>query len=240
MSNNRSALFLGATGAVGKALLIDLLKSGNYKTITTIGRREFEYNGPNKEALIQKVVSFEKLDDHKEAFTGSYDTVFCTLGTTRADAGSVENFVKIDKDYVINAAKLIRQQNPSEDLHFLYCSSAGANPKSSFLYMKTKGEIEQELTEIGFNKVTIFRPGVLKADRVRYNFRYIELLFVLFVNLIDYVIPRKAIVHVDVVGRAMRKVATEEVEFEDYEITLADNGTLIETANHKKIHEIAS
>lgn len=132
--------------------------------------------------------------------------------------------------------------------------------------MKTKGEIEQELTEIGFNKVTIFRPGVLKADRVRYNFRYIELLFVLFVNLIDYVIPRKAIVHVDVVGRgkflsfffllsfpflsfylfymyytlAMRKVATEEVEFEDYEITLADNGTLIETANHKKIHEIAS
>ncbi|CAB4416654.1 unnamed protein product [Rhizophagus irregularis] len=171
MSNNRSALFLGATGAVGKALLIDLLKSGNYKTITTIGRREFEYNGPNKEALIQKVVSFEKLDDHKEAFTG---------------------FIRYRILY-------IRQQNPSEDLHFLYCSSAGANPKSSFLYMKTKGEIEQELTEIG-----------------------------------------KAIVHVDVVGRAMRKVATEEVEFEDYEITLADNGTLIETANHKKIHEIAS
>jgi oxidoreductase len=113
----------------------------------------------------------------------------------------MENFVKIDKDYVINAAKLIREQNPTADLQFLYCSSAGANPDSSFLYMKTKGEIERELAEIGFNKVTIFRPGFLKADRVRVNFSYIELLFVLLVNLFDYVIPKKAIVHVDIVGR---------------------------------------
>jgi hypothetical protein len=81
MTTDRSALFLGATGmaivyiyicayvycilqcliasfckkitgAVGKTLLIDLLKSGTFKTITTIGRREFEYNGPNKEALV--------------------------------------------------------------------------------------------------------------------------------------------------------------------------------------------
>jgi len=240
MSTNKNALFLGATGAVGKTLLIDLLKSGTYKTITTIGRREFEYNGPNKEALIQKVVSFEKLDDHKEAFAGPYDTVFCTLGTTRAEAGSVENFVKIDKDYVINAAKLIRQQNPSTNLQFLYCSSAGANPNSSFLYMKTKGEIEQELVEIGFNKVTIFRPGFLKADRVRFNLSYIELLFIILVNLLDYIIPKKAIVHVDTVGRAMRRVATEEAEIEYPDITIRDDGNLIETINHQTIHEIGS
>ncbi|GBC04207.1 hypothetical protein RclHR1_05570008 [Rhizophagus clarus] len=238
MSAERSALFLGATGAVGKTLLVDLLKSGSYKTITTIGRREFEYTGPNKEALIQKVVSFDNLDDHKEAFAGSYDTVFCTLGTTKAEAGSAENFVKIDKDYVINAAKLIKQQNPSVDIQFLYCSSTGANANSSFLYMKTKGEIERELAEVGFNKIAIFRPGFLKADRVRANVSYFEILFVFLISLLDYIVPKKAVVHVDVVGRAMRKVATEEAEYEDPDIIILDNGTLIETINHKRIHEI--
>lgn len=129
--------------------------------------------------------------------------------------------------------------------------------------MKTKGEIERELAEIGFNKVTIFRPGFLKADRVRVNFSYIELLFVFLVNLFDYVIPKKAIVHVDIVGKgkflgfiffpflffylfyiyytlAMRRVATEETEFEEPDITIVDNGTLIETINHQKIHELGS
>jgi oxidoreductase len=79
----------------------------------------------------------------------------------------MENFVKIDKNYVINVAKLIREQNPSADLQFLYYySSARANPDSSFLYMKTKGEIKRELTEIGFNKVTIFCPGFLELELV--------------------------------------------------------------------------
>ena len=35
----------------------------------------------------QRVVDFEKLDQHKEEFSG-FDVVFCCLGTTRSAAGS--------------------------------------------------------------------------------------------------------------------------------------------------------
>jgi hypothetical protein len=43
---------LVCTGAIGKALLLDLLESGTFKTVIAVGRREFEYDGPNKGALV--------------------------------------------------------------------------------------------------------------------------------------------------------------------------------------------
>jgi len=93
--------------------------------------------------------------------------VFCTLGTTRAQAGSASRFVEIDKGYVISSAKIIKQQNQDRDIHYLYCSTTGANKNSSFLYPRTKGEIEHELGDVGFKRVTIFRPGFLKVEEER-------------------------------------------------------------------------
>ena len=39
-------------GAVGKTLVRDLLHNGGFSKITTVGRREFEYDGPNKDILV--------------------------------------------------------------------------------------------------------------------------------------------------------------------------------------------
>ncbi|XP_020604447.1 oxidoreductase HTATIP2-like [Orbicella faveolata] len=42
-----------------------------------------------------------------------------------------------------------------------YISSQGAKSSSLFLYLKTKGEVEDALKEMHFPKTSIFRPGVL-------------------------------------------------------------------------------
>ena len=126
-----------------------------------------------------------------------YSTVFCTLDAT---AKSAEDFVKT-KDYVINSAKLIKRQNPSTNLNFLYCSSTGANIYSPFLYLKTKGEIEKGLCEIGFKRVSIFRPAFFITDK-DYD-QWVKRLFVKLINLIDYVVPKRVNVSVDMVSRGM-------------------------------------
>ncbi|CAI2188446.1 13796_t:CDS:2 [Funneliformis geosporum] len=228
MSSGKSALVLSTTGAIGKSLLRDLLKSGAFRTVTTIESKMFEYNGPNKEALVQKVVDFEKLQDYKEEFSGSYDTIFCTL-----ESEFTENYAK---EHIINAAKLIKQQNPKE-LHFLYSSSAGANVNSSFLYMKTKGEIEKELCDIGFNQISIFRPILFKTDKVRDKAGLVEYVFFNLTHLIDYVFPKWASVHIDIISKAMRRVAIEDYDI-DVETTILDHGTLLKEINHMQIHEI--
>lgn len=48
------------------------------------------------------------------------DGIICTLGTTRAAAGSAEAFTRIDKEYVLAAARAAR--NDTKPQTFTYCS----------------------------------------------------------------------------------------------------------------------
>ncbi|KAG0168238.1 Oxidoreductase htatip2 [Apophysomyces sp. BC1015] len=175
-----TALLLGATGAVGKALLKDVLQNGKYAQVVTIGRREATVDeGIPQDKLVQKVVDFENLNAHREAFRGVND-VFCCLGTTRADAGSAENFKRIDQGYVLESAKIIAEENPAPEgeqlspVHFLYCSSANANKNALFLYPQSKGETEEGIRQTGFQRVSIFRPGFLEIETARSKPRWAE------------------------------------------------------------------
>nr|CAG8577615.1 5375_t:CDS:2 [Entrophospora candida] len=198
MADKKNALIFGASGAVGKSLLYDLLKSEKFNIVTSIGRREIEYDGPNKESLIQKVVDFEKLNQHADDFKG-HDVIFCTLGTTKAAAGSAENFIKIDKGYVINSAKLVKEQNINNSkLHFLYCSAGWTDANSSNLYIRVKGEIENELCGIGFDRVSVFKPHFLIPKEPRGR-----LLESIGMKTAKFFMGNSATIDVDIVARGI-------------------------------------
>uniref|UniRef100_A0A0B7A3Z3 Protein HTATIP2 n=1 Tax=Arion vulgaris TaxID=1028688 RepID=A0A0B7A3Z3_9EUPU len=158
-SLGRSAFVLGYTGAVGKALVNELNKTKVYKKVVLIGRRlvplevgsEFE----------QRVIDFEKLDDHKDAFK-DMDVGFCCLGTTRSKVG-VQAFLRTDRDYVVMSAQIAKDQGCK---HFSVVTSTSSNKDSYFLYPRTKGEVEDIITKMNFERLSIFRPGLLLADRV--------------------------------------------------------------------------
>ncbi|KAI9487094.1 MAG: hypothetical protein EXX96DRAFT_551780 [Benjaminiella poitrasii] len=210
---NKTAMIFGATGAVGKQLLKDVLKNGTYAKVVSIGRRpvELEDSSIPQDKLVQKTVDFDNLEAHREDFKGVSD-VFCCLGTTKADAGSAENFIKIDQTYVLNSAKLIAEENKSAELspvHFLYCSSVGANKNSFFLYTKTKGETEAALGEMGFEKVSIFHPAFLETVEPRTRPRLGESIALSVYKPINRLFGLGGIISVDTVGKAMHKVAKD-------------------------------
>ena len=64
-----------------------------------------------------------------------FKVAYCCLGTTRAKSGA-KGFVRVDKDYVFESAKLLKESGCE---HFHLVSSAGAAKSSPFLYTKTKG-----------------------------------------------------------------------------------------------------
>lgn len=153
------ALVVGGTGAVGKQLVSELLQSRSFSKVTTIGRREVPIpdNIPNKEKLEQHVVDMNNLSNSKAVFA-NHDVAFCCLGTTRKDAGSAEAFRKIDYDLVVEFARLSKE---NEIPHMNLVSSSGANANSFFLYMKTKGQAENELKRLEFPRLSIYRPPLL-------------------------------------------------------------------------------
>ncbi|KAF9525130.1 hypothetical protein CPB83DRAFT_909398 [Crepidotus variabilis] len=186
MSGTQSALIIGATGQVGRHLLQSLLVSPHYSRVGEYGRRvtPAEDIKEGKDRLEQKTIDFENLGE-SGLKDGKWDVVYITLGTSRATAGSAEKFEKIDREYVINAAKEARNPEVAAQ-RIVYCSSVGANPSSSFLYPRSKGLTEEGLAAIGYADTIVFRPGFL-AGTARPEPRLVETIYGKLTGLLSHV-----------------------------------------------------
>jgi uncharacterized protein YbjT (DUF2867 family) len=159
----------GSTGAVGQEVVRQLLLTPSVDHVYALTRRPFFTDAANQSKLsfasssnkfTEKIVNFDNLnagDFHNS------DVVFSCLGSTRKDAGSAEEFWKQDHDLIVKVAT-IASQVPTVK-HFSLVSSVGADPKSSILYTKCKGQIEEDIKKLPFENFTIFRPaGILREN----------------------------------------------------------------------------
>lgn len=187
MTPARSALILGATGQTGQVLLQGLLLSPFYSVTGEFGRHITPLDKilQGQDKLKQFTIDFERLHDSKLK-DEKWDNVFITLGTTRKAAGSEANFERIDRDYVINAAKQAKSPEPKNTQRLIYLSSAGANSSSPFLYPKSKGLTEEGLARLGYSDTIVFRPGFL-AGTNRSERRMAESLFGKVTGALSYV-----------------------------------------------------
>ena len=148
------ALIIGATGATGKDLVNKLLHDNDFEEVHAFVRRPLEIES---DKLKSHVVDFDNPDSWKDLVKG--DVAFSCLGTTLKDAGSKDAQRKVDFDYQYNFAKAAKE-NEVED--YVLVSAYGANPNSKIFYSRMKGELEQEVKNLHFNKMTIFQPGMLE------------------------------------------------------------------------------
>ncbi|MGE8512747.1 MAG: NAD(P)H-binding protein [Chryseobacterium culicis] len=148
------ALVIGATGATGKDLVNQLLNDKEFDEVDIFVRKPIDIQN-NK--LKVHVVNFEKPEEWKDMVKG--DVAFSCLGTTLKDAGSKEAQKKVDFDYQYEFAKAAKE-NEVED--YILVSAYGANPQSKIFYSRMKGELEEAVKQLHFNKITIFKPGMLE------------------------------------------------------------------------------
>jgi uncharacterized protein YbjT (DUF2867 family) len=159
----RRALIAGATGAIGSVILKILNDSDQYSEIHSIGRRAPSIAG---DKIKSHIVSYDELDQFN--VQQPIDDVFCALGTTIKTAGSVENFKKVDRDYVHQVGKLAQRLNAKT---CSVVSAIDANAGSSNFYNQTKGEVEELLQSLGLNSLRIFRPSMLHGGRDEFRWK---------------------------------------------------------------------
>jgi uncharacterized protein YbjT (DUF2867 family) len=90
------------------------------------------------------------------------EIVISTLGTTIRAAGSQAAFRAVDFDLIHSIAQAARRAGTRQ---FILVSSVGAAAKASNFYLKTKGETEAAIRALGFDRVDIMRPGLLRGHR---------------------------------------------------------------------------
>jgi uncharacterized protein YbjT (DUF2867 family) len=149
-------LLVGATGLVGQAVLRQALADSRVTKVVAVTRNPL----PPQPRLENPLVDFDALPG--EASWWKVNAGICTLGTTMRQAGSHGAFRKVDVDYPLAVARLLRQHGAQS---FAFNSSIGANPKSRAFYMRVKGEVEQRLIACGFPSLTLVRPSGILGPR---------------------------------------------------------------------------
>jgi uncharacterized protein YbjT (DUF2867 family) len=146
-------LIVGATGLIGRAV-IDAF--GN-RGITIVARRPVEGLAPHHIARVAPP------DDWPHVIAAERPAVLiCCLGTTIRQAGSQAAFRAVDHDLILAAAEGARQGGTR---HMIVVSSVGASAKAGNFYLRTKGETEDGLRALGFDRLDLIRPGLLTGDR---------------------------------------------------------------------------
>ena len=149
------SIVAGSTGLIGRKV-IEVLSNRN-QSVVALTRRSI-LNLPHN--ITELIIDFDAFEKHGSLPPCS--NVFICLGTTIKTAGSKENFRKVDIDYCLSIAKKGKKSG-AETLSLI--SSIGANSSSKNFYLKTKGELEEAIQDLGFSTVNIFRPSFLVGER---------------------------------------------------------------------------
>jgi uncharacterized protein YbjT (DUF2867 family) len=147
------ALIIGATGATGKDLVNILLRDPDYTEVVTFVRRA---SGVTHPKLTEVLTDFEKLDQIAGQIQG--DVWFSCLGTTLSTAGSRDKQWRIDYEMPLAFARIARRNGVAQ---MVLVSSYRASPDSRVFYTRMKGELEEKMKELAFEKLIIFKPGLL-------------------------------------------------------------------------------
>ncbi len=197
---SKVALLAGSTGLIGNQLLELLLADSHYSKVVALSRKPLAIKNPKLENIVLEV---EQLEKHQL----KADDVFCCLGTTMKQAGSKTAFRKVDFDYPLQVAKILKA---NEAQQFFLVSALGANKNSSIFYNQVKGEVEEAITSVGFRVLHIFRPSLLLGPRK--DQRSGEEAAKVFYRIFGFLIPKKYQGLESIkVARAMQALAKKEL-----------------------------
>ena len=158
--SSHSAALIGSTGLVGSQILLALAANSSFGNIHAIGRKSlpsYDKLHPIIEADNSKwPASFGAMSPAPTIF-------FSALGTTRGQAGGFDKQRLIDFDLNLEMAKNAHEAGVKV---YVLISTAGASSTSMLGYPKMKGELEEEVSKIGFDHTVILRPGLLLGSRV--------------------------------------------------------------------------
>ncbi|GIK07067.1 protein fmp52, mitochondrial [Aspergillus viridinutans] len=156
---------IGATGMVGSHILTSLLENSAVARVDTITRRTPSAAGAAPQTKLTTFVSNDtsRWAGHLSSLTPTPSIFISAFGTTRAAAGGFENQYKLEHGLNVEMARAARDAGTKV---YVLISSGGASKTSSFAYARMKGEIEEDVKALGFERTVILRPGLISGQRV--------------------------------------------------------------------------
>lgn len=158
MSDAPRILLAGATGLVGTRVMEAAVGRNDLRLVALTRREAPMPPGAKMEMLVADPQTWD------EAVTQiAPAAAICALGTTWRKAGRDEAaFRAVDEELVLTFARAVLSAGAR---NFVFVSSVGASPQAKAFYLRTKSQVEDRLRKLGFHRLDILRPGLLRGPR---------------------------------------------------------------------------
>ena len=195
-------IITGATGMVGKGVLLECLDHNAITEVLSIGRRSLNMEHPKLKELIHK--DFSEFESVKSKLNG-YDACYLNMGVSAVGL-SEEEYHKLTYEYTLSLARVLLSLNPEMTITYVSGVGTDSTEKGRSMWARVKGKTENHLLALGFRQAYMFRPGMIiplrgiKSSTRLYQFMYDY--FMWLVKLIKFIAP-KSVVNTTEIGLAM-------------------------------------
>ena len=170
----KKVIITGATGMIGKGVLLECLDHEIVSEVLVIGRNSLNIEHPKLKELIHK--DFTNFYDVRDQLTG-YDACYFCLWISAAGLNE-EQYKNITYNFTLALANTLIDIN--SDMTFIYVSGEGTDSteKGRMMWARVKGKTENDLLNLGFKQAFMFRPGFIiplrgiKSRTKIYQFMY--------------------------------------------------------------------
>lgn len=152
-----TALVAGSTGLIGRHVLRQLVSSADYSTVYGLVRAG---SSALQEGVEVVETDFEAMVEGADLPRA--DHAYICLGTTIKKAGSKENFSRVDFDYAVAFAQRAQTAGARR---LAVVSSVGARADTRNFYLRVKGQMEDAISQVPFERISIMRPSLLIGER---------------------------------------------------------------------------
>ena len=174
MSN---VLITGATGMVGKGILLECIRDPRINSIVLLSRSAVDIKSPKvKEVFLR---DFNEIEIVKNEL-GKIDACFHCMGVSSMGMNE-EQYLYYTYEITKKLVDVCFDINPQMTFNYVSGDGTDSSEKGKVMWARVKGKTENYILSKGFSKAFMFRPGLILPEngiksRVRlYNLVYIIL-----------------------------------------------------------------
>ena len=152
-----NVLITGATGMVGKGVLLECLRNPQIESVVLLNRRKINV----QDAKIREILldDFSKLETIKDQLK-NIDACFHCMGVSSVGM-SEEKFSELTFDITKNLADICYGINPKMTFNYVSGTGTDSTEKGRTMWARVKGRTENHILGRGFEKAYMFRPGFI-------------------------------------------------------------------------------
>lgn len=211
-------IITGATGMVGKGVLLECLQNNAISEILVINRASLQIKHPKLKEIIH--TNFLDFSPIKEQLKG-FNACFHCMGISSMGI-SEENYYNLTFTATKNLAEILLENNP--EMVFIYVSGQGtdSSEQGKINWANVKGKTENMLFKIGFKDSYAFRPGaIIPGKGIKSKTPWINLMLLLFKPFYGILKKLDSVTTNENIGKAMIncvKYSSEEKILENINI----------------------